>query len=120
GLLHALKKRTDGLLPRISLIARGLLGLDYLAFEILVRPPRLVCAETMNDFGEELIAITHQCSNVDNAASDAPETTAAGFVAQIRVFVGGADKDALTRLDHLQSAVARTIALSRAREKRLQ
>ena len=51
---------------------------------------------------------------------DRPEAAAAGLVAQVGVLVGGADEDALARLDHLLAAVARPVALDRAGDEGLQ
>jgi hypothetical protein len=69
--------------------------------EVAVRPPRHAAAVELHRLGEQLVAIDRQRINRDGAGNQRPEATAAGFVAQIAFFIGGADEDALPRLDHL-------------------
>jgi hypothetical protein len=50
--------------------------------------------------------------DVDDASLDRPKTPTASFVAQISVFVGGADEDALARLVHFASTIGGPVLLN--------
>ena len=110
----------DDRFPRIAFIAGGLFGHGVFKLELAIRPPCATRAIEVNRFGEQLVAILSEAIDVDRSAFEWPETAAARFVAQICFLVGRADEHALPRFDHLQSAVARAIALGGAADETLQ
>src|SRR6516165_5059781 len=69
--------------------------------------------------GRTADAILFERLQIDLAAFDRPEAAAAGLIAQVSVLIGGADEDALARLDDFAPAIARTVALSGPRNERL-
>ena len=87
----------------------------HLRLEPRVRPPLLAGPGRRARPRRELVAVALRASRCRSCADlDRPEAAAAGLVAQVGVLVGGADEDALARLDHLEPAVARPVALDRA------
>ena len=91
-----------------------------LLFEVLVGPPRGAAAIKMDRLGEELIAVARQRICRDRMSFHRPEPSAACLVAQVGVAIGGADEDALPRLDNFLTAVARSIALLLPRNEGLE
>jgi len=114
------QERGNELLPRIAFVTGVLFRLNKCAFEFLVGPPLYPGAITVDRFGKKLIAIYNQLLEVDRADLDRPESAPAGFVAQVRILVRGADKNTLTRFDDLFAAVTRSISFDRARDKTFQ
>lgn len=55
--------------------------------------------------------------DVDRARLDRPKAPPAAFIAQIRVAVGGADKDALARFNNLLASVAWAVTFGGASDK---
>src|SRR5262249_25487912 len=109
----------DGVFPGVGFKAGVLFGGDDLLFEVRAGPPGHAVLIVVHGLGEELVAVAGQSDDVDGADPDGPKPSSAGFVAEIGGFVGGADKDALPRLDHFLAAVAGPVAFIPSREKGL-
>src|SRR5262245_53381871 len=91
-----------------------------LTLELPVRPPPLLMPIAFDGLGEELVAVVRERRNIDVSGLERPISAAAGLVAQIVVLVCGANEDALARLDHLLTAVARPVALGLTRDEALE
>jgi len=69
-----------------------LLRLDVLAFEILLGPPMFALAVGDHGLGEKLVAVVAQRVEINGADLDGPEAAGAGFVAQVSIARGRADR----------------------------
>jgi hypothetical protein len=97
-----------------------LLGLDMFALKVFIRPPWFAAAPALASFGKQLVAIVLQGVKIDKAGLNRPKAPAASFVPQINIAIGGADEQALPWLYHLQSPIARPVALHGTRDKRFE
>src|SRR5262245_48032969 len=97
----------DLLFPCICLVSRSLFRLEYPFLKVAVGPPRPTVLEQVHSLSEQLVAVSGQGLDVDHPGPDRPEPPATGLVAQVNVFVGGADEYALAWFEHLKAAIAR-------------
>src|SRR6266852_2927670 len=110
----------DFVFPGVGLVSRLLLRRDMNPFELCVRPPADRFAVKMDCFGEELVAVPHECVDVDMSDLDWPETPPAAFVSEISRLVRRSDEQALPRLEYFLVAVAWTVALDGPGDESLQ
>jgi hypothetical protein len=83
----AIEPSCDCFFPNIDIEPLGLLRLDLLALEGVVRPPLLSGLVEKDSFGKKLVPVLGECVCVNHSDFDRPESPSAGFVAQICVFI---------------------------------
>jgi hypothetical protein len=70
----------------------------------------MAALETIDSFGEQLIASFSQQMPVNLTCFNRPEPSTASFISQIGALIGSSDKDALARLNDFHAAEWRAIS----------
>jgi hypothetical protein len=114
------KKYPDRLLPNIGLVAIGLLDTGVIDLELGIGPPVFARVIGHRRFRQQLVTIALEVLDQNLTAAHRPEPPAAGFIAQIHLLIGCADKHALPRFDHVHTPVRGPVAFDLPGHEHLQ